>query len=369
MRILHVIDSLGTGGAQRLIVDMAPIQKELGHSVSVLELVESKESYLKDALLRFGIKTTHVSNRISVYNPLLVFKIIPYLSKYDVIHVHLFPALYWVAFAKFLSFSKTPLFYTEHCTTNRRRDKWILRIFDRFAYRRYKSIIACSDKSKETFNETYPMIRIESIPNGINLASFNKTETIRRDLLFEITEPCFITTMVSRFNYIDGFYHKRQDVLIRAMAELPEVFHLVLVGGHEDELGVIKAKELCEQYKVTSRVHFLYTRDDIPNILLGSDVIALSSDFEGLSLASIEGMASGKPFLASDVDGLREVVGGAGILVKPEDVAGFVESLQKLYNDRDYYELVAKRCKARASEYDVHKVVSDYLDVYSRFVQ
>ena len=45
----------------------------------------------------------------------------PFIKKFDVLHVHLFPALYWVAFAKLLSLSKKPLVYTEHNTFNKRR--------------------------------------------------------------------------------------------------------------------------------------------------------------------------------------------------------------------------------------------------------
>jgi glycosyltransferase involved in cell wall biosynthesis len=49
-------------------------------------------------------------------------------------------------------------------------------------------------------------------------------------------------------------------------------------------------------------------------LLKTADIVVLSSHYEGLSLASIEGMASGKPFIASDVPGLHEVVKGADLL-------------------------------------------------------
>ena len=43
-----------------------------------------------------------------------------------------------------------------------------------------------------------------------------------------------------------------------------------------------------------------------PQVLKSADVVVMSSHWEGLSLSNIEGMSSGRPFVASDVDGLRE---------------------------------------------------------------
>jgi hypothetical protein len=66
----------------------------------------------------------------------------PYLEKYDIVHVHLFPTLYWVALAKFLSFSKTKLIFTEHNTSNRRINKKLWRVSDNFIYRQYNAIVS-----------------------------------------------------------------------------------------------------------------------------------------------------------------------------------------------------------------------------------
>ena len=65
-----------------------------------------------------------------------------------------------------------------------------------------------------------------------------------------------------------------------------------------------KVNALNIELNVSDRVHFLGVRTDVPTLLKAADIVVMSSHFEGLSLSNIEGMAAGKPFVASDVDGI-----------------------------------------------------------------
>ena len=95
----------------------------------------------------------------------------------------------------------------------------------------------------------------------------------------------------------------------------------------------------------------------------------MSSDFEGLSLSSIEGMAAGKPFVASNVDGLREVVNGAGLLFENSNSQALADTILTLYNDKKLYDNVAEKCEKRAGEFDINKMVDSYLDVYNSLLR
>lgn len=121
---------------------------------------------------------------------------------------------------------------------------------------------------------------------------------------------------------------------------------------------------MAEELGVSDRVHFLYIRSDVPRILKTSDVVMMSSEYEGLSLSSIEGMAAGKPFIATDVNGLREVVSGAGELFELYNSDQLASILSKLESDKEYYSLVAKRCSQRAAEFDIKVMADKYLDIY-----
>lgn len=90
----------------------------------------------------------------------------------------------------------------------------------------------------------------------------------------------------------------------------------------------------------------------------------MSSHWEGLSLSSLEGMSSGKPFIASDVDGLHEVVNGYGILFPEGNDKVLSEIILKLMSDKTLYTNIAQKCQKRAEEFDIEKTTSSYLTIY-----
>ena len=115
-------------------------------------------------------------------------------------------------------------------------------------------------------------------------------------------------------------------------------------------------------------VVFLGVRSDIPELLQTADVVVMSSHFEGLSLSNIEGMCVGKPFIASDVDGLREVTEGAGILFPHQDYKRLAEIITELHDNKTLYEKTAQACYNRAKQFDISKMVQAYSDVYRSLI-
>lgn len=361
MKILHIIDDLTMGGGQNLLIGLAGEQIKRGNSVTVLQLKKSKDQTVTEKILILGAEVKWLTVEGSLYNPILVLKLIPWIRKYDVVHVHLFPALYWAGFAKILSCCKTPLVYTEHSTKNRRRTHFILRRVDNFVYKHcYNQIIACADKALETFLQVYPSIKhVCAVNNGVNTALYRDAEPYTKKELLGIPEDCFVVTMVARFMYM-----KRQDTIVEAISKLPAKFHACFVGSEPDDEGLLKVKKMADDLHISNRVHFLYLRKDVPHILKTSDVIIMASDYEGLSLSSIEGMAAGKPFIASDVNGLREVVGGAGVLFENNNSDELAKLVQKLYVDQAFYTEIAEKCSIRANEYSLEGMVDSYFTVY-----
>ena len=170
--------------------------------------------------------------------------------------------------------------------------------------------------------------------------------------------------MVARFMPM-----KRQDTIVETISKLPAKFHVCFVGGEPTDDGLLKVKRQAENLNVISRVHFLYIRSDVPRILKTSDVVMMASDYEGLSLSSIEGMAAGKPFIATDVNGLREIVAGAGELFENKNSNQLVEILLKLESDKTYYDELVHRCRRRAKEYDIQSMVDQYMNEYEKIIK
>ena len=89
MKVLHVIDSMDMGGAQSLIAELAPAQKEQGVEVTVLQLVDSVDRTFISRLEDNDIPVLSLSKQRSVRNIYNIIVLMPYLRRFDVVHVHL----------------------------------------------------------------------------------------------------------------------------------------------------------------------------------------------------------------------------------------------------------------------------------------
>ena len=161
---------------------------------------------------------------------------------------------------------------------------------------------------------------------------------------------------------VAGFrYEKDQPTVIRAISYLPDNYHLLLVGDGERRQ---EFESLINELGLQNRIHLLGLRNDVPQILKSSDVIVMSSHREGLSLSNVEGMSSGNPFVASDVEGLREVTKDYGVLFPHEDARYLASEIEKLSTDTEYRNDIVEKCKARANQYDIVEMAKNYNLLY-----
>jgi glycosyltransferase involved in cell wall biosynthesis len=357
MKVLQVITSLSTGGAEKLIVDSVPLYQANGLAVDVL-LLNGCETPLSKILKEETKGEVYNLSMGSVYNPFHIFKLLSYLKKYDIIHVHLFPTLYWVAVAKMIRFSRVKIIYTEHSTHNRRREKIIFKLLDKLMYNQYSKIITIADEVDKNLKEYLGLnpSRFELINNGANTKLFYEAIPYSKNDFF--TEADKIIIQVSSFRPA-----KDQITLIKALLYLPENIKLLLVG--EGEL-INECKNLVHELQLKDRILFLGVRMDVPSLLKTADIVVMSSVYEGLSLASIEGMASGKAFMASNVPGLREIVKGAGVLFEKGNEKQLADEIEKLLSDAEYYGTVAEKCLDRAKKYDIEKMIHSYMRTYKK---
>ena len=359
MHILQIINSLTNGGAEKLVVETSKKFIEKGHQVDLV-LFKSINSVLEQEVLKVkGIKVHFLSKNINIYNPSHILKIRKHLSthNYDVVHVHLFPAFYWTALAVGKKFGGK-LIHTEHNTNNRRRSNWFYQRIDNLIYSKYDYHIAISDAVRKSLNAHIgaKQSKVVNIYNGVNLESIALAKAYDKEEL-GLQAHNKVLIQVSSFRK-----QKNQAVLIKALERLDTDVHLLLVG-----VGVLKpyCADLAKKLHVENRVHFLGVRNDVPQLLKTADIVVLSSHYEGLSLASVEGLASGRPFIASDVPGLSEVVEGAGLLFAKGDSIKLAQTIDELFANKTYYDKIVRKCLARSKKYDLNTMVDQYIELYA----
>ena len=166
MKVLHVINSLGAGGAEKLLLDTLPIYNANGITVDLLVLSQKNSKFL-DILKAKNCCKIYNLNVISIYDPRIIFKLKPFLTNADIVHAHLFPTFYYVALSKRLFNLKVKLIFTEHNTYNRRMNCWFFRRLDLYIYPIYDKIVCISTAIKTKLESLYKLKRFQTvvIPN------------------------------------------------------------------------------------------------------------------------------------------------------------------------------------------------------------
>ncbi|MBM4425423.1 MAG: glycosyltransferase family 4 protein [Chloroflexi bacterium] len=150
--------------------------------------------------------------------------------------------------------------------------------------------------------------------------------------------------------------------LIRALAQLPADFNLVIAGGKGWLFDDIFAE--AEGPGARGRVRFIgfVPDDDLPALYSEAAVLAYPSLYEGFGLPLLEAMACGTPTVTSNVSCLPEIAGGASALVDPLDVESIADGLRRAMDARE--ELKAKGF-ARAAQFKWDDVARNLLDLYA----
>lgn len=357
MKILHIINNLNTGGAQKLLESLLPVMA-CSNGVSLEVLVPEKCGI--DIMANLRDKGIHVDT-LGLKSALSVKAIQGIRRKLrdaDIVHVHLFPSLYSAAIAN-IGINR-PLIYTEHSTWNRRRSRKWLRPVERLVYSRYKAVTCISDAVRtglESWIGKNAANRLSVIPNGVDLDKFHKT-----DHPFDEKQALRIfgrrgkpILMVSRFEAA-----KDQATVIRAMAHVAPEAYAVFAG---DGSTLESMKALAETTGVADRTVFLGNRNDIPELAEASYMGVQSSNWEGFGLTALEIMAAGKPVAVSDVPGLRDIA-DSSLSFPKGDSGRLAEIINRLLKDKCEYSECANRAKTLSDSFDIHKTAEEFIRLY-----
>lgn len=355
MRILHVITSLRTGGAEKLMVDLLPKLRDLGNEVEIL-LFDGIPTPFYDQLKSAGIRVNVLRVGGSVYNPANILALRSYLKRFDIIHAHNTACQFFLAIAKKITRASCKIITTEHSTSNRRRGHSFFKAIDSWMYNQYEKIICVSEISAQNIRDYVgcPQMPIVVIPNGIDYSRFSEA--------LPNTEIINHYASVHRAVMVAGFrYEKDHPTVIKAFSLLPADYHLFLVGDGDRRQ---EYENLIRELGCEDKIHLLGVRSDVPSLLKASEVVIMSSHREGLSLSNLEGMASGRPFVASDVEGLHEIVDGYGLLFPHEDAQLLADILLNLSADISCAEQIAAKCQERAKQFDIDAMAQQYNCIY-----
>jgi glycosyltransferase involved in cell wall biosynthesis len=207
--------------------------------------------------------------------------------------------------------------------------------------------------------------RMEVIYNGVAPAQMVTDEEVQKCKAELEVSGCY-----PMLGVVGSLYPvKGHRFLLEAMPEIIRQWpkaQLLVIGRGELEVSL---KEQVEQLAIGANVHFLGMRQDVPRLLSLLDVCILPSLSEGLSLALLEAMASGKPVVATRVGGNPELIdhGRTGFLVQPEDARDLAANLLKLLSDPETMQQFGRQAEERVRQhFSMKQMVDRYRGLYIR---
>lgn len=348
MKIVHVINSLATGGAERFLVDLVECGNKMGHDVSIISIAERAGIPHQIAKER-GLKLTTLGQNL--FDPRNILRLKKLTKDAEIVHVHLFPALYLAAFID------RPKVFTEHSSHNNRRNRKALSLFEKWAYGQYDRIIAISDGVEEALGAHLRQIHSKT---KVSLALNGVTEEFFSVIPEYSLEPTRIV-IVGSLRAV-----KQHSLALQSIALLKNVSLTIAGDGELRETLENQANELG----VENRVNFLGDVDDVPTLLKNHDLLLSTSKYEGMSTVAVEAQAAGIPVVGPDVPGIRDVVqhGVTGLLFsehKPEAIADTITRAL----DPAMYKVLASATKPHASQYSIQNSFLAQVKIYQELVK
>jgi len=363
LTIAHVLSSFGTGGQERVALDLARRQRAQGHRVVALALADPPSGPMAALFEAADVATGTVTKLGPSFDPTLAVRLARTLAAHqvDVVHTHNPHALVYGAPAAALC-TKACLHTKHGINPDPARRLWLRRA----AARVLDAFVAVTPRLARvaTSNHECDPTQLHVVPNGIDTQLFSLDLEARRRIRAElgIPEQAWVVGSVGRLAP-----EKHQSLLIDAMAPMLEPRrHLVLVGDGPERAALLARAQATLRPEL---VHFTGARSDVSSLLSAFDVFALTSDSEGLPLVLLEAMAMGLPVVSTSVGGIPDLIEHerTGFLVEPDNCSELTRQLICL-STRPQAALDAASAGRRlvVQRHSIERMAGEYERLYTR---
>jgi glycosyltransferase involved in cell wall biosynthesis len=363
LRILHVIPKFGTGGAERLVVDLLEATDKERFDVATVSLYPECGTILENEMNEKVLNVYHLNKHLG-----LDLRMIPQLYhlfrsfRPDIVHTHRYVLRY--ALLPMLFCCVPVRVHTIHSVAQKEVDRigklvhwisfWLAGVVP----------VSLSQEVASTVRAVYGQnIYTPIIFNGIPTKHFNS----KTNQDYDKSERDVVLLHIGRFAP-----EKNHMLLIDAF-ELAVKVHprmqLWLIGDGSLRPAV---ERIVTEKGLEKIVSFIGVVPDPEEFLAKCDQFILSSDWEGVPLTVLEAMAARKPVISTSVGGVSELVvdGVTGILVPPRDPQALAQGILRLAKDPELCQRMGEAAQERALErFDIVRAAREYESLYLKLLR
>jgi glycosyltransferase involved in cell wall biosynthesis len=371
IRVVHLINSLAPGGAERLLFDMAPYWDTTRFDVRLLYLLPEDAQTEEIAACPVPAESIGLRSSFDVVGIRRLWRRLTELDP-QVLHTHLMLAdclgRTWAARGKvpavLTTLHSSAAYFLDRTDVWGRLLAWVYR--EMLQHTRQVKTVACSNQVAESFRATGMAVgELAVVENGIDLERIREVapdarEGIRREL--GLSDGEFVCLTVARLSPPKG--HARLLEAAQRFTDDDRVVFLLVGGGQLRR----EIEGRIRQAGLEKRVRLLGHRADIPALLRAADLFVLPSRWEGRPISVMEAYAAGLPVVATGVGGVAEMVDASvGVSVSPDDPVALHDAIQGYLRNRPARQSVQRTEAMGDAErrFDVRACVRRYEALYT----
>ncbi len=357
VRLAHLIESDGPGGAERMVATLAASLQAAGADNLVIAPADG-EGWLARELAGTGVRVE--SFRLDrPFSPAFARGLATTLKRNRIAlaHSHEFTMAVYGAWAA--RRAGIPHLFTMH-GSRYYAGRLQRRVAMRVAAALSGPVVAVSQSLAQHLSRDIWLraSRVVMIPNGAALARVARS-TLRAEL--KLGPDDRLALAVGNLYPVKGHIHLL-DALDLLRDRFPRL-HVAIAGRGDLQTSL---EERARALGVGDRVHLLGLRSDVGNVLAGADVFVLPSLSEGLPMALIEAMLAARPIIATNVGEIGSVLRGGrdGMLVPPGDPSALANALAHVISDPAEARRLDTAAALRAEDFTVAKMMDRYAALY-----
>ncbi|MCK9295291.1 MAG: glycosyltransferase [Desulfobulbaceae bacterium] len=360
--ILHVINSLDIGGAERVAIDLCLGLSQRGRR-SILATIEGGGPL--EEIVQANNIPYFLMKKKPGFRPSLTIKFLRLFREQNIqtIITHNYSPFRYATIANVLGGNK-PLIHVHHARSFAETDEK-RPIRERLLALFAKKIVAVSEDLRQSIiaHDNIPPDKVCVIANGINEKVYNApVDVAQKKASLGLKEKTLVIGCCARLSEQKGHTY-----LLQALAlynkNTHEDWHLLLVGDGELRK---KLEDGAKQLGIAEKISFLGSRMDVPELLKVMDIFILTSVWEGMPLTILEAMAAGRAIVCTNVGGVSEVITTEkeGILVPPQDVLSIANAIQKTANSLELRnELSSKAQQKFIANFSLSRTLDHYEEI------
>jgi glycosyltransferase involved in cell wall biosynthesis len=337
LKLIFLIRSLGPGGAERQLVNLAIGLKKRGHEISVVTMYSG--GVFEDLLSANNISTycLEKARRWQILSPLIRLQKILKIVRPDLLHSYGPETNVFLVLHRFI-FRRYPLVWGVRVAGLERafygRFEKILYWFECRWSRVPDLVISNSEAGKNlSIKDGFDKSCIRVIQNGIDTDEYQPNSGMRNAFRakMELTPETKVIGIVGR---IDP--QKDHQTFIEAVSLLPEHQKMevaIICVGYRNEQETLALRKLVKSLGLEKNFIWLKRESSVVTVLNGLDILVSSSISEGFSNAIAEGLAVGLPCVVTDVGDSKLIVSEYGFVVPPKDSQALSDGISQMLQD------------------------------------